>query len=130
LLMDLSLNLKAVISQRLLRTPDGKSRVAAIEILLNTPLISDLILKGEVHEIKAIMQKSRELGMCTFDQALFDLYEADKIGFEDALRNADSMNELRLRIKLEGKASKGKDKLEGLEHLSLEQDKEKSGMLR
>jgi twitching motility protein PilU len=130
LLMDLSLNLKAVISQRLLRTPDGKGRVAAIEILLNSPLIADLILKGEVHEIKAIMQKSRELGMCTFDQALFDLYEADKINYEDALRNADSMNELRLRIKLEGKAAKGTDKLGGLDHLSLEEDKEKSGMMR
>ncbi|HEY7841546.1 MAG TPA: PilT/PilU family type 4a pilus ATPase [Gammaproteobacteria bacterium] len=130
LLMDLSLNLKAVISQRLLRTPDGKGRVAAIEILLNSPLIADLILKGEVHEIKAIMQKSRELGMCTFDQALFDLYEADKINYEDALRNADSMNELRLRIKLEGKASKGTDKLGGLDHLSLEEDKEKSGLMR
>jgi twitching motility protein PilU len=130
LLMDLSLNLKAVISQRLLRTVDGKGRVAAIEIMLNTPLIADLILKGEVHEIKAIMQKSRELGMQTFDQALFDLFEADKITLEDALRNADSMNELRLRIKLEGKASKGKDKLEGLEHLSLEEGEEKSGMMR
>ena len=130
LLMDLSLNLKAVISQRLLRTPDGKGRVAAIEIMLNSPLIADLILKGEVHEIKAIMQKSRELGMQTFDQALFDLYEADRINLEDALRNADSMNELRLRIKLEGKASKGKDKLEGLDHLSLEQSEEKSGMMR
>jgi twitching motility protein PilU len=130
LLMDLSLNLKAVISQRLLRTPDGKGRVAAIEILLNSPLIADLILKGEVHEIKAIMQKSRELGMCTFDQALFDLYEADKINYEDALRNADSMNELRLRIKLEGKAAKGTDKLGGLDHLTLEEDKKESGMLR
>ncbi|MBI2969241.1 MAG: PilT/PilU family type 4a pilus ATPase [Gammaproteobacteria bacterium] len=130
LLMDLSLNLKAVISQRLLRTPDGKGRVAAIEILLNSPLIADLILKGEVHEIKAIMQKSRELGMQTFDQALFDLYESDMVTLEDALRNADSMNELRLRIKLEGKAAKGKDKLEGLDHLTIEEDEEKSGMLR
>lgn len=131
LLMDLSLNLKAVVSQRLLRTRDCKGRVAAIEIMLNTPLISDLILKGEVHEIKAIMQKSRELGMQTFDQALFDLYEADQIGYEDALRNADSMNELRLRIKLEGKENKGKDKLDGLDHLSLsEEEKERGGMLR
>ena len=95
LLMDLSLNLKAVISQRLLKTVDGKGRAAAIEILLNSPLISDLILKGEVHEIKAIMAKSNELGMKTFDQALFDLFEADKITLEDALRSADSMNELR-----------------------------------
>jgi twitching motility protein PilU len=124
LLMDLSLNLKAVISQRLLRTRDGKGRVVAIEILLNTPLIADMILKGEVNEIKGIMQKSRELGMQTFDQALFDLYEADKITLEDALRNADSMNELRLRIKLEGKENKGKDKLDGLDHLSLDEDEE------
>ena len=130
LLMDLSLNLKAVISQRLLKTVDGKGRAAAIEILLNSPLISDLILKGEVHEIKAIMKKSNELGMKTFDQALFDLYEADKISYEDALRSADSMNELRLRIKLEGKAAKGKDSMEGLDHLSLEESEEESGMIR
>lgn len=130
LLMDLSLNLKAVISQRLLKTVDGKGRAAAIEILLNSPLISDLILKGEVHEIKAIMAKSNELGMKTFDQALFDLYEADKISLEDALRSADSMNELRLRIKLEGKAAKDKDALDGLEHLSLEESEEESGMMR
>jgi len=127
LLMDLSLNLKAVISQRLVKTPDGKGRHAAIEILLNSPLISDLILKGEVHEIKGIMAKSNELGMKTFDQALFDLYEADKISLEEALRNADSMNELRLRIKLEGKAAKGKDAQEGLDHLSLEETE--SGMM-
>jgi twitching motility protein PilU len=130
LLMDLSLNLKAVISQRLLKTVDGKGRAAAIEILLNSPLISDLILKGEVHEIKAIMSKSNELGMKTFDQALFDLYEADKVTLEDALRNADSMNELRLRIKLEGKESKGKDALGGLDHLSLEESEEESGLMR
>jgi twitching motility protein PilU len=107
LLMDLSLNLKAVISQRLMRKRDGKGRAAAIEILLNSPLIADLILKGEVHMIKTIMAKSNELGMKTFDQALYDLYESDQITYEDALRNADSMNELRLRIKLEGKAAKG-----------------------
>jgi len=130
LLMDLSLNLKAVISQRLLKTRDGGGRCAAIEILLNSPLISDLILKGEVHDIKAIMAKSNELGMKTFDQALFDLYEDDKITFEDALRNADSMNELRLRIKLEGKAAKDSDKLAGLDHLSIKKDeKEESGMM-
>jgi twitching motility protein PilU len=130
LLMDLSLNLKAVISQRLMKTRDGSGRCAAIEVLLNSPLISDLILKGEVHEIKAIMAKSNELGMKTFDQALFDLYEADLITFEDALRNADSMNELRLRIKLEGKAAKDSDKLAGLEHLSIKSDeKEESGMM-
>ncbi len=130
LLMDLSLNLKAVISQRLLKTVDGKGRAAAIEILLNSPLISDLILKGEVHEIKAIMAKSNELGMKTFDQALFDLYEADRITLEDALRSADSMNELRLRIKLEGKEAKGKDAQDGLDHLSLEETDEESGMMR
>ena len=130
LLMDLSLNLKAVISQRLLKKTDGKGRVAAIEILLNTPLMSDLILKGEIHEIKALMKKSNELGMKTFDQALFDLFEADLITYEDALRNADSVNELRLRIKLEGKAAKDSDRLEGLDHLSLHEDEEKNkGMM-
>ena len=130
LLMDLSLNLKAVISQRLLKKTDGKGRVAAIEILLNTPLMSDLILKGEIHEIKALMKKSNELGMKTFDQALFDLFEADLITYEDALRNADSVNELRLRIKLEGKAAKESDRLEGLDHLSLHEDEEKNkGMM-
>jgi Tfp pilus assembly pilus retraction ATPase PilT len=86
LLMDLSLNLKAVVSQRLIPTKEGKGRAAAIEVLLNSPLISDLIFKGEIHEIKEIMKKSRELGMQTFDQALFDLYEAGRISYEDALR--------------------------------------------
>ena len=133
LLMDLSLNLKAIISQRLLKTTNGDGRVAAIEILLNSPLVSDLILKGDIHEIKDIMAKSRELGMQTFDQALFDLYEADRITYEDALRAADSMNELRLKIKLEGKASKGRDKLAGLDHLSLEDtaaEDPQAGLLR
>ena len=130
LLMDLSLNLKAVISQRLLRTVDGKGRVAAFEIMINSPLISDLILKGEVNEIKGIMQRSKELGMQTFDMALFDLYEEGKVSLEDALRNADSMNELRLRIKLEGKEAKAGDKLGGLDHLSLEEEPEESGLLR
>ncbi len=129
LLMDLSLNLKAIISQRLVKTPDGKGRRAAIEILLNSPLISDLVLKGEVHEIKSIMAKSRELGMQTFDQALFDLQQSDQISFEEALRNADSVNELRLRIKLEGKDAKESDKMAGLDHLSLEESEEDSGML-
>ncbi|RME35129.1 MAG: PilT/PilU family type 4a pilus ATPase [Gammaproteobacteria bacterium] len=130
LLMDLSLNLKAVISQRLLKKKNAPGRVAAIEIMLNSPLIADLIEKGEVHEIKQIMAKSNELGMKTFDQALFDLYEADLITYEDALRNADSMNELRLRIKLEGKGAKEADKLAGLDHLSLEEDEKESGLLR
>ena len=100
LLMDLSSNMKAIISQRLVRTSDGKGRRAAIEILLNTPLIADNILKGTFHEIKEVMKKSRELGMQTFDQALFDLYSEGAIKYEEALRNADSMNELRLQIKL------------------------------
>lgn len=130
LLMDLSLNLKAIISQRLVKTPDGKGRHAAIEILLNSPLIQDLILKGEVHEIKNIMSKSREQGMQTFDQALFDLQQDDKISYEEALRNADSVNELRLKIKLEGKGAKEGDKLAGLDHLTLEEDEEESGLMK
>ena len=130
LLMDLSLNLKAVISQRLMKKVDGKGRVAAIEILMNSPLISDLILKGEVHGIKEIMAKSNELGMKTFDQALFDLYEADHISFDDAIRNADSQNELRLRIKLEGKAARGRNPLEDAVGLRLEETEEETGFLR
>ncbi len=125
LLMDLSLNLKAVIAQRLLKTVDGEGRAAAIEILLNSPLISDLILKGEVHEIKSIMGKSNELGMKTFDQALFDLFEDDRVTLEDALRNADSMNELRLRIKLEGKAAKEAE-ADSLDHLQLHEEEEEN----
>jgi twitching motility protein PilU len=119
LLMDLSLNLKAMISQRLIPKRDGPGRVAAIEIMLNTPLISDLIFKGEVHELKDIMRKSRELGMQTFDQALFDLYEAGLITYEDAMRNADSMNELRLAIKLHGHEARDKDIMSGLDHLNI-----------
>ena len=130
LLMDLSLNLKAVVSQRLMKKVDGKGRVAAIEILMNSPLISDLILKGEVHGIKEIMAKSNELGMKTFDQALFDLYEADHISFDDALRNADSQNELRLRIKLEGKAARGRNPLEDAGGLRLEETEQETGFLR
>jgi twitching motility protein PilU len=103
LLMDLSGNLRAIISQRLVRTADGKGRRAAIEILINTPIISDKLLKGEFHEIKAIMTKSRELGMRTFDASLFELYNEGAISFDEALRNADSANELRLNIKLNGK---------------------------
>jgi twitching motility protein PilU len=119
LLMDLSLNTRAFISQRLLPRKESKGRVAAIEIMINSPLISDLIFKGEVHEIKEIMAKSREMGMQTFDQALFDLHEADLITFEDALRNADSVNDLRLKVKLEGKAAKDKDLSAGLDHLNI-----------
>ncbi len=119
LLMDLSLNLRALVSQRLLPKKDGKGRAAAIEILLNSPLISDLIFKGEVHEIKEIMKKSRELGMQTFDQALFDHFEAGRISYEDALRNADSVNDLRLQIKLYGKESQDKDLNSGIGHLEV-----------
>jgi twitching motility protein PilU len=103
LLMDLSLNIKALISQRLIPREGGVGRIAAIEIMLNTPLITDLIFKGEVAAIKEVMAKSNRLGMKTFDQALYDLYEAGLISYEDALRNADSKNEVRLRIKLESK---------------------------
>jgi twitching motility protein PilU len=117
--MDLSLNVRAFISQRLIPKKDGAGRSAAMEIMLNSPLISDLIFKGEVHEIKEIIGKSRELGMQTFDQALFDLFEAGQITYEDALRNADSVNDLRLKIKLEGKDSKDKDLSAGLDHLGI-----------
>jgi twitching motility protein PilU len=103
LLMDLSSNLKAIISQRLVRTADGKSRRAAMEILLNTPIIADKLLKGEFHEIKTIMAKSTELGMRTFDWSLFELYNDGIISYDDAIRNADSANELRLNIKLNSK---------------------------
>lgn len=119
LLMDLSLNLKAIVSQRLLPRQEGKGRVAAVEILLNTPLISDLIFKGEVGEIKEIMKRSRELGMQTFDQALFDLYEWGRVTYEDALRNADSVNDLRLQIKLNSERARSGDLSSGTEHLSI-----------
>ncbi len=102
LLMDLSSNLRAIISQRLVKKADGKGRCAAIEILINTPIVADKLLKGEFHEIKAIMGKSRELGMKTFDHSLFDLYNEGAISYDEAIRNADSANELRLSIKLSG----------------------------
>jgi twitching motility protein PilU len=119
LLMDMSLNLKAFISQRLVPKQSGNGRTAIVEIMLNTPLISDLIFKGEVAEIKEIMKKSRNLGMQTFDQALFDAYEDETITYEDALRNADSVNDLRLQIKLNGKRSKNQDLSAGTEHFSI-----------
>src|SRR6186997_2163909 len=118
-LMDLSLNIRALVSQRLIPKKEGKGRAAAVEIMLNSPLIQDLIFKGEVHEIKEIMKKSKELGMQTFDQHLFDLYEGGQISYEDALRNADSVNELRLSIKLHGKEAKDKDLSTGIEHLNI-----------
>ena len=119
LLMDLSLNLKSLISQRLVPKQDGKGRSAAVEILLNTPLISDLIFKGEVSEIKEIMKKSRNLGMQTFDQALFDAYESNVISYEDALRNADSLNDLRLQIKLNSVRGKSQDLSAGTENFAI-----------
>ena len=119
LLMDLSLNMKAMISQRLVVKQDGKGRFAAVEVMLNTPLISDLIFKGEVSEIKEIMKKSRNLGMQTFDQALFDAFESNMITYEDALRNADSVNDLRLQIKLNSQRAKTQDLAAGTEHMSI-----------
>ncbi|MFZ5503766.1 MAG: PilT/PilU family type 4a pilus ATPase [Pseudomonadota bacterium] len=117
LLMDLSLNTKALISQRLVPKANGAGRAAAMEILLNSPLIADLIFKGEVHSIKEVMSKSRELGMQTFDQALFDLFENDNISYEEALKNADSVNDLRLRIKLESKRATDRDVMGGMQNL-------------
>jgi twitching motility protein PilU len=119
LLMDLSLNLKALVSQRLLPHQEGKGRIAAVEIMLNTPLVADMIFKGEVGEIKELMKRSRELGMQTFDQALFDLYEANAVSYEDALRNADSVNDLRLQIKLHSRRARNPDLASGTEHLTI-----------
>ncbi|KQM70246.1 PilT/PilU family type 4a pilus ATPase [Xylophilus sp. Leaf220] len=119
LLMDLSLNLRAMISQRLIPKQDLKGRAAAVEVMLNTPLISDLIFKGEVSEIKEIMKKSRNLGMQTFDQALFDLFEGNTITYEDALRNADSLNDLRLQVKLNSQRAKNTDLASGTEHFAI-----------
>jgi twitching motility protein PilU len=119
LLMDLSLNLRAMVSQRLIAKQDSKGRVAAMEVMLNTPLISDLIFKGEVAEIKEIMKKGRDLGMQTFDQALYDLFEAQQITYEDALRNADSVNDLRLNIKLNSQRARNLDLSSGTEHFAI-----------
>jgi twitching motility protein PilU len=122
LLMDLSLNLKSVVSQRLVPLKGGEGRVPAVEVMLNTPLMADLIFKGNVHEMKELMAKSNEYGMQTFDQALFYLYEDDMITYEDALRNADSINDLRLRIKLQGKDAKDKDLMDEIGGLRMEED--------
>ena len=119
LLMDLSLNLKGIVSQRLLPREEGKGRIAAVEIMLNTPLVSDMIFKGEVGESKELMKRSRELGMQTFDQALFDLYEGRHVSYEDALRNADSVNDLRLQIKLNSSRARNQDLSAGTEHLTI-----------
>src|SRR6266550_2126752 len=122
LLMDLSLNVRAFVAQRLIPRRDGRGRVPAVEVMLNSPLISDLIFKGDVSGIKEIMKKSRELGMQTFDQALFDLYEAGMISYEDALRNADSLNDLRLEIKLHGKDAKNRNIMAGIGNMDLVPD--------
>jgi len=119
LLMDLSLNLKSLVSQRLMPRETGRGRVAAVEVMLNTPLIGDMIFKGEVSEIKELMKRSRELGMQTFDQSLFDLYEANTITYEDALRNADSVNDLRLQIKLNSARARNVDLAAGTEHMKV-----------
>ncbi|MCE2656882.1 MAG: PilT/PilU family type 4a pilus ATPase [Rubrivivax sp.] len=119
LLMDLSLNLKAIVSLRLLARQQGRGRIAAVEVMLNSPLMADLIFKGEVTEVKDLMKRSRELGMQTFDQSLFDLYEANHITYEDALRSADSVNDLRLNIKLNSRRSQKADLSEGTEHLKI-----------
>lgn len=121
LFMDLSLNLRAIIAQQLIPTPDGKGRRAAIEVLLNTQLIGDYIRKGEVHEIKEVMTRSRDHGMQTFDQALFDLYDNGDITYKDAIKHADSPNDLRLKIKLSAKNS-NKNLDEGADSLSLDID--------
>jgi len=119
LLMDLSLNLRALVSQRLVPRQDRKGRHAAVEVMLNSPLISDLIFKGDVAEIKKIMKKSGNMGMQTFDQALFQAYEANLITFEDALRNADSLNDLRLQIKLNSRRARTQDLTAGTEHFTI-----------
>ena len=119
LLMDLSLNLRGIVAQRLVPLREGNGRAAAVEVMLNSPLISDLIFKGEISGIKEIMKKSRELGMQTFDAALFDLFEDGRISYEDALRNADSVNDLRLQIKLHSKTARDQDMASGIGHLDI-----------
>ncbi|TAJ51509.1 MAG: PilT/PilU family type 4a pilus ATPase [Nevskiaceae bacterium] len=129
LLMDLSLNLKAIISQRLVRK-EGGGRCAAIEIMLNSPLVADLIFKGQVHELKSVMARSNEIGMVTFDQALFKLFEEGLISFDEAIRNADSQNELRLKVKLESKRARTNlHEDAGVKTLAM-QEEDKSTLLR
>ena len=131
LLMDLSLNLKGLVSQRLIPKMDGAGRIPAIEVMLNTPLMADMIFKGEVHEMKSLIAKSNEAGMQTFDQALFNLYEEEKITFEDALRNADSVNDIRLRIKLESEVARRTGIVEDHRDFELEEsdDDQAGGMI-
>jgi twitching motility protein PilU len=131
LLMDLSLNLKGLISQRLIPKLGETGRIPAIEVMLNTPLMADMIFKGEVHEMKGLIAKSNEAGMQTFDQALFDLYEEKKITFEDALRNADSVNDIRLRIKLESETARKSGVVEDHRDFELEEsgEDERGGLI-
>ena len=129
LLMDLSLNLKAVISQRLLPIKDKEGRIPAVEVMLNSPLMADLIFKGKVHQMKELIAKSNELGMQTFDQHLFQLIEADLITMEDGLRNADSVNDLCLRLKLDGKSAKEQDLLEGTDDLMVDEGSKEEGLI-
>ncbi len=119
LLMDLSLNLRSIVSQRLVPRQQGRGRIAAVEVLLNSPLMSDLIFKGDINEMKDLMKRSPEMGMQTFDKSLFDLYEAQHITLEDALRHADSVNEVRLSIKLHSKRARNTDLAAGTEHLKI-----------
>ena len=119
LLMDLSLNTRAFISQRLIPKQDAKGRTAVIEVMLNSPLIADLVLKGELTEIKEVMKKSRNIGMQTFDQALYDAFENNLISYEEAIRNADSANDLRLHIKLNSQWAKSLDLAAGTEHMTI-----------
>ena len=119
LLMDLSLNMRAIVSQRLLPREQGRGRIAAVEVMLNSPLMADLIFKGEIAEIKELMKRSREIGMQTFDQSLFELYENHDISYEDALRHADSVNEVRLNIKLNSRRARSPDLAAGTEHLRI-----------
>ncbi len=129
LLMDLSLNLKAVVSQRLLPIKDSDGRIPAVEVMLNSPLMADLIFKGHVHQMKELIAKSNEQGMQTFDQHLFQLIEAGQITMEDGLRNADSVNDLRLRLKLESKSSADQDLLEGTDDLMVEETSKDDGLI-
>jgi len=124
--MDLSLNLRAMVAQQLIPTVDGKGRKAAIEVMLNTPLVSDLIRKGQIHLLKEQMSKSRELGMQTFDQALFDLFTAGEIKYEDAIAHADSPNDLRLMIKL-GSDTSAEDLEQESEKLSIQPNDDNDG---
>ena len=126
LLMDLSLNLKGIISQRLIGKVNGVGRLPAIEVMLNTPLMADMIFKGNVHEMKSLIAKSNEAGMQTFDQSLYDLYEEKKITFEDALRNADSVNDLRLRIKLESDTARKAGLVDDHRDFEMEEAEEES----